>query len=151
MFPCSLGMKKVFAPRFKGSPQKPIEAFWTETTVQSGPLELKIHTVIFGGSALLCCSAASGDEIRREITKITAPANIIYYFISTAFGGIRISKTSTPLQRHQKHWKKTNMFNRTFCRIVLIYFRQYYKAWLSLVFRANRFPSSQLKLIWIRA
>lgn len=61
-------------PHQKSTSFKPseVEVFGTEAAVQPGPLELKIHTVIFGGRAPLRCSAASGDQIRGEITKIRA-------------------------------------------------------------------------------
>lgn len=66
-----------------------VEVLGTEAAVQPGPLELKIHTVIFGVNAPLRCSAASGDQIRREITKITARSSKYHklHFISKTSAG----------------------------------------------------------------
>lgn len=85
-----------------------------QTAVQSGPLEWKIHTVIFGGSAPLCCSAASGDQIRREITNTTSWSSESQNTVLFLFGGNKKKPNFGPCAETPKNI----LLNRTSCTTV---------------------------------
>lgn len=125
-----------------------VEVFGTEATVQPGPLELNIHMVIFGGSAPLCCSAASGDQIRREITKITARSNTNSILFQRLLEGIRISTTCSLLQTPEAVKKTPKQTEQDFCSIGGIYLGKAAKTQMFQLFNPTKIQQSSCSQSW---